>query len=106
MDGAGKCTYRSEAARQVGDASVRMGEILGHGAARTTSLALGIALATAATGSVLVGVPLGFVGGFAASYLLDPVGHFLGEKLGRAAGEFAGGMVWDEVRGKQNQPQP
>lgn len=104
LDEAGKCLYRQEAADKVGQASTRMGEILGHGAARTTSVALGIALATAATGSVLIGAPLGLVAGFAASYALDPVGHFLGEKLGRAAGEFAGGAVWDEVRGKQNKP--
>lgn len=103
LDTAPNATYRPEAARQVGEASVRMGEILGHGAARTTSLVLGVALATAATGSVLVGAPLGFVAGFAASYALDPAGHFLGEKLGRAAGEFAGGLAWDAKR-RETQP--
>lgn len=98
LDTAPNATYRQDAAQQVGEASVRMGEILGHGAARTTSLVLGVALATAATGSVLIGAPLGFVAGFAASYALDPAGHFLGERLGRAAGELAGGQAWDAKR--------
>jgi hypothetical protein len=98
LDSAPQSTYRQEAAEKVGEASVRLGEILGHGAARTTSLVMGVALATAATGSVLVGAPLGLVAGFAASYALDPVGHWLGEKVGRKAGELAGAQAWDAVR--------
>lgn len=80
-------------AAQIGGASsAKMGMILGHGAARTTSLVLGVALGVSAF-NPLIGVPLGLVGGFAASYVLDKPGHWLGTAAAQLAGAAGGALA-------------
>jgi len=90
LDQAAAAPTAREAAKLGSEGFRGLGNILGHGAARTTCLVLGAAIGTSAMGNPLIGVPLGLLGGFAVSYLADKPGHWIGETAGRAVGAAAG----------------
>lgn len=81
------------AARCGGDGCERIGEILGHGAVRTSAIILGGAIGMA-SGHPWVAVPLCMAAGFGAGYAVDRPGHWLGRRAGRLVGSQAARRIY------------